>query len=458
MKIRVKRFLATALVIVMLLSAAPIGGLNCGNTPFAAKASAMEVEGKSYDYMKNYIEVLGNSQEDEDVTFLSYYVGKFEDYKMYANLAYDRVENHVEIYSEFEIEDNVYVWGNLVIGKDDQNYTFYMGCSDADNPIYSAESIIDPLKYDPENYDGDIEILISPSEDYDYDEVYEMLNSAMVLSIYGMEYVLETYADIGLANFGFNCFEYCPYIEDIELYGLYRNNYEWNYYDNNKINTEYVGTAWNAFGTWYVADGRIDFDYTGIFEDDLMDYVVINGKVPEEEEALIKVDGVWYYTIYGTIDYDFEGLAKNQYGWWYVRNGEIDYDYIGLAKNQYGWWYVKDACIDFKYSGMAKNSYGWWYVKNGKLDRSYTGLAKNDYGWWYFTNGSIDYAFDGLAKNQYGWWYIKNGTINYKFKGLAKNQYGWWYVKNGTIDFSYNGRASNKYGTWKVVNGKVVSK
>ncbi len=430
MKKNLKRILSTLLAVVLLLSAAPIAGL-C--TPFASNASAMESEDNSYAYLQNYIDILG--EEDENgYNSVNYWAGNIEGKDIYTYFTNDTESDKIELYSEMFVDDYSSTWAYLYIGQYEKTYDMYIGCTIEDANL-SGSCEINPRKFNPESPNVDIELINVPDElAYEYDAIYELLESIITVSIGGIEIALEDYAHLSLGNFGFNYFDdETMYVGDIELCGLYRNNYQWNYYEDNEIYTDYVGVEYNSFGFWYVSDGEIDFSYNGLYGND---YIIKNGKVDENANGLIKVDGIWVYADEGFIDYDYEGLAKNAYGWWYVKEGTID----------------------FSYTGMAKNRYGWWYVQSGKLNSSYTGLAKNPYGWWYFNNGSIDYKFDGLAKNQYGWWYIKNGTINYKFKGLAKNQYGWWYVKNGTIDFSYNGTASNKYGTWKVVNGKVVTK
>lgn len=438
MKKVLKRVLSTLLTVALLLSAAPLFGLY---TPFVSNASAMETEENSYAYLHNYIDTLGEKDEN-DYNSVGYWVGSFDDSDVYAWLTNDTDYDCIELYSEIMVDDYSSTWVYLNVGEYDSTYSMTVGCT-----AYGEDLIgyceINPKKFNPEKINVDIELVQVPFElEDDQYTAYEVLESAIPASIYSIELALENYAYLSLGNFGFKYFdEDIMYVTTTELNGLFRDNYGWNYYEDNEINTEFMGVAYNCFGTWLVSDGTIDFGYTGIFNvydseyDISEDYVIVDGKAVDDE-GLIKIDGVWYYNSYGMIDYSYEGLAKNQYGWWYVKNGTID----------------------FSYTGMARNEYGWWYVNNGKLNKSYTGLAKNQYGWWYFNKGSIDYKFDGLAKNQYGWWYIKNGTINYKFKGLAKNQYGWWYVKNGTIDFSYNGTASNKYGTWKVVNGKVVTK
>lgn len=433
MKMSLKRILSTLLAVVLLLLAAPIAGL-C--TPFASNVSAMETENNSYAYLHNYIDTLGNEDEN-GYNSVNYWTCNIEGKDIYTYFTNNTEFDNIELFSEMYINDYSSTWAYLNIGLYDSVYEMTVGCTIGEE-VLNGYCVINPSTFDPERPNVNIELVNVPDGlANNKDVAYELLESVVPISIGGIEIALENYADISLGNFGFAYFDdYTMPILTVELNGLYRDSYGWKYYTDNEIDTEFVGLEANNFGVWYISNGTIDFSYNGLFGDEYGDYVIKNGQIDESADGLIKLEGKWLY----------------------ADSGYIDCDYEGLAKNAYGWWYVKDGTIDFSYTGMAKNRYGWWYVQGGKLNGSYTGLAKNPYGWWYFNNGSIDYKFDGLAKNQYGWWYIKNGTINYKFKGLAKNQYGWWYVKNGTIDFSYNGTASNKYGTWKVVNGKVVTK
>ena len=208
----------------------------------------------------------------------------------------------------------------------------------------SGSCEINPRKFNPESPNVDIELINVPDElAYEYDAIYELLESIITVSIGGIEIALEDYAHLSLGNFGFNYFDdETMYVGDIELCGLYRNNYQWNYYEDNEIYTDYVGVEYNSFGFWYVSDGEIDFSYNGLYGND---YIIKNGKVDENANGLIKVDGIWVYADEGFIDYDYEGLAQNAYGWWYVKNGTIDFSYNGTASNKYGTWKVVNGKV-----------------------------------------------------------------------------------------------------------------
>ena len=439
MKKTLKRIIATLAVAVMLLTAVPFSGL------FSTKASAVEYIEYSYNYLYNMIETLGSIDENGN-KYVAYCIdNNYDEYVSFTNISeYDSIQ--LSYFYRYGISVK---GGAILINANSSTYNCVSVYEDDENDYVHASGVINPEFYDPYSSYPDLQIIEqSPYfENYSYTE--DMLVNIVNDTIISIEYALNSYADISLYNFGFDCYAYSPYayiLESPKLNGLYRDMYSWRFYTDGDINYDFNGLAENYFGTWYVRNGGIDFSFTG--------FILIS-----EENEYGETFNTYYYVRNGKVDYDFVGLVKDPDDgyWWYVDYGTINFYYVGLAKNDYGWWYVEDGTIDFSYTGMAKNDYGWWYAKNGKLDLTYTGMAKNDYGWWYMNKGKLDRTYTGMAKNQYGWWYMNKGKLDRSFVGLAKNQYGWWYIKNGTIDFKYNGYASNQYGTWKVVNGKVVA-
>lgn len=428
-----KRILAMVLATLMIACALPT----------TAFAYTDEDEVDPYDYLFNYVQELGAPNDqgyielihsfewNNSVAVMYYPDADYISLINYGNTEYvlwGSTYMTIDYEIDFIIDRNSELFG--VIGQFGNDYNYALGYDVDFNP---SDYVYNKLSHD---FILDDEVL------YLYDlteaEALDLFAELVAEAFDNIHKYLDTYAYIGLGNFGFDNYG-SWYLDSAELNGLYKSNGGWKCYKENNIDYDYDGAATNIFGCWKIYNGTIDFGANGFVYSEYCD--------------------AYYYTEKGKVKTDFTGLAKDPDDglWWYVVNGIIIFSYEGMAKNQWGWWYVKDGTIDFTYTGMAKNDWGWWYIKNGKLDQSYTGMAKNDWGWWYMKNGKLDRSYTGLAKNDWGWWYMSKGTIDYKFEGLVKNQYGWWYVKNGRIDFNYNGYAYNKYGYWKVVNGKVVS-
>ncbi len=243
-----------------------------------------------------------------------------------------------------------------------------------------------------------------------------------------------------------------------EKNGLYKEDGEYIYYKDGKVDTSFTGFAKYEDDKVYVKNGKADMTYTGIAmdEDKTWKYVE-NGKYRNDYTGLAENENGWFYIADGMIDWSYTGLAENTYGWFYVSNGVLDWNYTGLAENAYGWFYVSNGMIDWSYTGLAENTYGWFYISNGMLNWNYTGLAENAYGWFYVSNGMIDWGYTGMAGNDIGWFYINGGILDWSYTGIASNDWGSFYFRGGILDWSYTGTVTDENGTWRVVNGIVVS-
>ena len=210
-------------------------------------------------------------------------------------------------------------------------------------------------------------------------------------------------------------------ISAAEKNGLYKENGEWVYFRDGKIDQSFSGLAKNKYGWWMVTNGKVTFKYNG--------------------------------------------FVQNAYGWWYVRNSQVSFkinDVIkGTVNGETGWWYVRGNKVRFV-DTLAKNENGWWKITKGKVDFNYTGFAQNENGWWYVQGGKIRMNANGLFKGEVNgitaWWHVKNSKVSFTKTTLAKNQNGWWKVTDGKVDFTYNGFEKNENGWWHVRNGKITFK
>ena len=275
---------------------------------------------------------------------------------------------------------------------------------------------------------------------------------------------------------------------DTDYMGVAYNSNGWWYVKNGKVDFTYTGLASNANGWWYIRNGQVDFTYTGFAGNANGNWYVENGQITFRKNGIeygtVKGKTGWWHVKGSQVVYDTT-VAENEKGWWYVKNGQVDFSYTGLASNENGWWYVKNGQVDFKYNGFAENEKGWWYLEDGKVtfskngveygtvkgktgwwhikesqaDLTYTGFAENENGWWYLEDGKVTFAKDGIeygtVKGKTGWWHIRGSQVVYDTT-VAENENGWWRVKNGQVDFTYTGFADNENGDWYVENGQVT--
>ena len=275
---------------------------------------------------------------------------------------------------------------------------------------------------------------------------------------------------------------------DTDYMGVAYNSNGWWYVKNGKVDFTYTGLASNANGWWYIRNGQVDFTYTGFAGNANGNWYVENGQITFRKNGIeygtVKGKTGWWHVKGSQVVHDTT-VAENEKGWWYVKNGQVDFSYTGLASNENGWWYVKNGQVDFKYNGFAENEKGWWYLEDGKVtfskngveygtvkgktgwwhikesqaDLTYTGFAENENGWWYLEDGKVTFAKDGIeygtVKGKTGWWHIRGSQVVYDTT-VAENENGWWRVKNGQVDFTYTGFADNENGDWYVENGQVT--
>ena len=275
---------------------------------------------------------------------------------------------------------------------------------------------------------------------------------------------------------------------DTDYMGVAYNSNGWWYVKNGKVDFTYTGLASNANGWWYIRNGQVDFTYTGFAGNANGNWYVENGQITFRKNGIeygtVKGKTGWWHVKGSQVVHDTT-VAENEKGWWYVKNGQVDFSYTGLASNENGWWYVKNGQVDFKYNGFAENEKGWWYLEDGKVtfskngveygtvkgktgwwhikesqaDLTYTGFAENENGWWYLEDGKVTFSKDGIeygtVKGKTGWWHIRGSQVVYDTT-VAENENGWWRVKNGQVDFTYTGFADNENGDWYVENGQVT--
>lgn len=205
---------------------------------------------------------------------------------------------------------------------------------------------------------------------------------------------------------------------DVVKNGLYQNeDLTWDYYVEDRVDTEYTGLT-QYYGTWYyVENGRLNWDYTG----------------------LTLYYGTWYYVEKGQLNLGYTGLTKYYDTWYHVVNGQLDWTYTNLTFYYGTWYYVENGRLNWTYTGLTLYYGTWYYVENGRLNWAYTGLTKYYDTWYHVVNGQLDWTYTNLTFYYGTWYYVENGRLNWAYTGL-KEYYGTlYYIEKGQLDWHKNG-------------------
>lgn len=264
------------------------------------------------------------------------------------------------------------------------------------------------------------------------------------------------------------------FLQEEDYYtGLKKEDGQWYWYENGKINEEFTGLRQNEYGWWFIQNGMVDFGYNGFAVNENGWWYVEDGKITFQKNDIIKgiassdlakeEEEAWWY-VKGSKVTPTQTVAKNIYGWWYVNFGKVDFAYTGVQRNDNGWWYVKDGKVDFSYNGFAANEYGWWYAENGKVTfekndilkgaANVTSEKEGEEAWWFIAGSRVTRA-ETVAKNANGWWYINEGKVDFSYNGIQANEHGKWYIKDGQVDFLYNGFVYFDQIWWLIKDGRV---
>ena len=237
--------------------------------------------------------------------------------------------------------------------------------------------------------------------------------------------------------------------------GLAKNNGEWCYYNNGKVDCSYTGLC-KYNGTWfYVREGKVDFSATTLCKYNGAWWYVSGGKVNFNATGLCKYNGAWWYISGGKVNFNATGLCKYNGTWWYVQNGKVNFGATTLCKYNGAWWYVSGGKVNFNATGLCKYNGTWWYVQSGKVNFGAITLCKYNGTWWYVQSGKVNFGATTLCKYNGTWWYVQNGKVNFSKTTLCKYGKNWYAVAGGKVAWGYSGRINYNGRSFTVVNGVV---
>ena len=302
--------------------------------------------------------------------------------------------------------------------------------------------------------------------------------------------------------------------EDAEGEGVVPSNYTglaqyqgaWRYFQDGKLNYDYVGVALASTPTtterYYVKGSCVDFTYNGLALYGSDWYYFVNGynDTRRTDELVQHINGWFYYLTDGRIDTSYSNKLK-LYGstWYYVRNGEVNpaelLDGAVVKHHLNGWYYyLNKGVINTSLNGLvwgkdytdpSSATYGQvdrlWLMTAGECAHNYNGFYKYTDGKEYLLINSIwvganynslvqvqgenatylvrqgvkDLTFNGVYAFNNTRYKLTNGKVDTGFTGVAFDGSTGYYFKNGVFDASFNGTVNHGNGVYTVKNGIV---